>query len=51
MATSTKTELRSAVFNLPNQLTVMRLVLAVVLFGLMSCGMIAVGRAEFGIAA
>ncbi|HVA50804.1 MAG TPA: CDP-diacylglycerol--glycerol-3-phosphate 3-phosphatidyltransferase [Pirellulales bacterium] len=36
MSISTKTEPRSAVFNLPNQLTISRLVLAVVLFGLMT---------------
>ncbi|HQU44409.1 MAG TPA: CDP-diacylglycerol--glycerol-3-phosphate 3-phosphatidyltransferase, partial [Pirellulales bacterium] len=36
MSVSTKTEPRSAVFNLPNQLTISRLVLAVVLFGLMT---------------
>lgn len=36
MSVSTKTEPRSAVFNLPNQLTISRLVLALVLFGLMT---------------
>jgi CDP-diacylglycerol---glycerol-3-phosphate 3-phosphatidyltransferase len=36
MSISTKTEPRSAVFNLPNQLTISRLVLGMVLFGLMT---------------
>lgn len=36
MSVSTKTEPRSAVFNLPNQLTISRLVLSLVLFGLMT---------------
>ena len=36
MSVSTKTRDRSAVFNLPNQLTVSRLVLALVLVGLMA---------------
>lgn len=36
MSVSTKTQARSAVFNLPNQLTIARLVLSLVLFGLMT---------------
>jgi CDP-diacylglycerol--glycerol-3-phosphate 3-phosphatidyltransferase len=36
MSVSTKPESRSAVFNLPNQLTISRLVLAIVLFGLIT---------------
>jgi len=51
MATSTKTELRSAVFNLPNQLTVMRLVLAVVLFGLIGAQYYRVSLVVFIVAA
>ena len=51
MATTTKTELRSAVFNLPNQLTVMRLVLAVILFGLIGCEYYRVSLVVFIVAA
>ena len=36
MSVSSKPETRSAVFNLPNQLTISRLVLAIVLFGLIT---------------
>lgn len=36
MAASTKPQSRSAVFNLPNQLTIARLVLAIILFGLIT---------------
>ena len=36
MSVSTKSESRSTVFNLPNQLTIARLVLAIVLFGLIT---------------
>ena len=36
MSLTTKTETRSAVFNLPNQLTISRLLLAIVLFGLIT---------------
>ncbi|MGH7139871.1 MAG: CDP-diacylglycerol--glycerol-3-phosphate 3-phosphatidyltransferase [Pirellulales bacterium] len=47
----TKTESRSAVFNLPNQLTIARLVLAIVLFGLITYQYWLTGLVVFVVAA
>lgn len=51
MATTTKTSARPAVLNLPNQLTVGRLVLAVVLFGLIALEYYLAGFVVFIVAA
>ena len=51
MTTSTKPQPRAAVFNLPNQLTVSRLVLSLVLFGLITFKLYTAGFFVFIIAA